>query len=46
MAQTIDFANTDDKAAYILKAITENWQISEKYLKEKEEKQQRLKKRK
>lgn len=34
--QAIDFTNADDKAAYIVKAIKENWQVPEEYLKEKE----------
>ena len=34
--QAINFTNADDKAAYIVKAIKENWQVPEEYLKEKE----------
>ena len=34
--RAIDFANAENKAAYIVKAIKENWQAPEEYLKEKE----------
>ncbi len=33
----INYSNADDKAAYIVKAIRENWQFPEEYLKEKRE---------
>ena len=34
--KAIDFANAENKAAYIVKAIKEDWQLPEEYLKEKE----------
>jgi len=33
--------NADDKAAYLVKAIRENWQFPEEYLREKREKQRK-----
>ena len=33
--------HSDDKAAYIVKAIRENWQFPEEYLREKREEQQK-----
>ena len=37
----INYSNAGDKAAYIVKAIRENWQVPEEYLREIKEKQQR-----
>ena len=34
--RAIDFTNAENKAAYIVKAIKENWQLPEEYLREKE----------
>jgi len=34
--RAIDFTNAENKAAYLVKAIKENWQLPEEYLKEKE----------
>ena len=34
--RAIDFANAEDKAAYIVKAIKEEWYLPEEYLREKE----------
>ena len=39
--EAINYSNADDKAAYLVKAIRENWQFPEEYLREKREKQQR-----
>ena len=39
--EAINYSNADDKAAYLVKAIRENWQFPEEYLKENKEKQQR-----
>ena len=36
--EAINYSNAGDKAAYILKAIRENWQVPEEYLKERKEK--------
>jgi catalase len=33
--EAINYTNADDKAAYLVKAIRENWQFPEEYLKEK-----------
>jgi len=41
--EAINYSNADDKAAYLVKAIRENWQVPEEYLREKEEKQQKEK---
>jgi len=35
--KAINYTNADDKAAYLVKAIRENWQVPEEYLKEKRE---------
>jgi len=32
----IDFTNAENKAAYIVKAVKEDWQLPEEYLREKE----------
>ena len=37
----INYTNAEDKAAYLVKAIRENWQVPEEYLREIKEKQQR-----
>jgi len=37
--EAINYSNADDKAAYLVKAIKENWQFPEEYLKEKREEQ-------
>ncbi|RLC36207.1 MAG: hypothetical protein DRH33_07355 [Candidatus Nealsonbacteria bacterium] len=39
--EAINYSNAGDKAAYIVKAIRENWQVPEEYLREKREKQQK-----
>ena len=39
--EAINYSNAGDKAAYIVKAIRENWQFPEEYLREKREKQQK-----
>ncbi len=39
--EAINYANADDKAAYLVKAIRENWQFPEEYLREKREEQQK-----
>ena len=39
--RAINYSNADDKAAYIVKAIRENWQVPEEYLREKREEQRR-----
>ena len=39
--EAIIYANADNKAAYLVKAIRENWQFPEEYLREKREKQQK-----
>ena len=39
--EAINYSNADDKAAYLVKAIRENWQVPEEYLREIKEKQQR-----
>jgi len=39
--EAINYSNADDKAAYLVKAIRENWQVPEEYLREIKEKQGR-----
>ena len=39
--EAINYFNADDKAAYLVKAIRENWQVPEEYLRENKEKQRR-----
>jgi len=39
--EAIKYSNADNKAAYIVKAIRENWQVPEEYLREKREEQGR-----
>jgi hypothetical protein len=39
--EAINYSNADNKAAYLVKAIRENWQFPEEYLREIKEKQQR-----
>jgi len=39
--EAIKYSNADDKAAYLVKAIRENWQVPEEYLREKREEQQK-----
>ena len=39
--EAINYTNADDKAAYLVKAIRENWQFPEEYLREKREEQGR-----
>ncbi|MDD3031618.1 MAG: hypothetical protein PHF16_04515, partial [Atribacterota bacterium] len=34
--RAIDFTNAENKAAYIVKAVKEDWQLPEEYLREKE----------
>jgi len=41
--EAINYTNAGDKAAYIVKAIRENWQFPEEYLREIKEKEQREK---
>ena len=38
--EAIDYSRAQDKAAFLVKAIQENWQVPEEYLKAKEEKRQ------
>ena len=35
--KAVNYSNTDNKAAYLVKAIRENWQFPEEYLKGKRE---------
>jgi len=39
--EAINYSNASDKAAYLVKAIRENWQFPEEYLREKREEQQK-----
>jgi len=39
--EAINYSNADDKAAYLVKAIRENWQVPEEYLRKKREEQQK-----
>ncbi|MDD5013880.1 MAG: replication initiator protein A [Atribacterota bacterium] len=39
--EAINYTNAEDKAAYLVKAIRENWQVPEEYLRGIKEKQQR-----
>ena len=39
--EAINYSNAGDKAAYLVKAIRENWQVPEEYLREKREEQQK-----
>jgi hypothetical protein len=39
--EAINYSNASDKAAYIVKAIRENWQFPEEYLREKREKERK-----
>jgi hypothetical protein len=39
--EAINYSNADDKAAYLVKAIRENWQFPEEYLREKREEKQK-----
>jgi len=39
--EAINYTNAKDKAAYIVKAIRENWQVPEEYLRKKKEEQQK-----
>lgn len=39
--EAINYSNSDDKAAYLVKAIRENWQVPEEYLREKREEQRK-----
>jgi len=39
--EAINYSNADDKAAYLVKAIRENWQFPEEYLKGKREEQRK-----
>ncbi|MBE3088781.1 MAG: replication initiator protein A [Actinobacteria bacterium] len=39
--EAINYANADDKAAYLVKAIRENWQFPEEYLRERKEEEQK-----
>ena len=39
--EAINYSNADDKAAYIVKAIRENWQVPEEYLSKKREEEQK-----
>jgi len=43
--KAIKYSNADDKAAYIVKAIRENWQVPEEYFKREKERKSRKKKR-
>ncbi len=39
--EAINYTNADDKAAYLVKAIRENWQFPEEYLREKREEERK-----
>jgi hypothetical protein len=39
--EAINYSNASDKAAYLVKAIRENWQFPEEYLREKREEEQK-----
>ncbi|HUS51688.1 MAG TPA: hypothetical protein VMZ91_16090, partial [Candidatus Paceibacterota bacterium] len=39
--EAINYSNADDKAAYLVKAIRENWQVPEEYLKGKREEERK-----
>jgi len=39
--EAINYTNADDKAAYLVKAIRENWQFPEEYLRGKKEEEQK-----
>jgi len=39
--EAINYSNAGDKAAYLVKAIRENWQVPEEYLKGKREEEQK-----
>ena len=39
--EAINYSNADDKAAYLVKAIRENWQFPEEYLRGKREEEQK-----
>jgi len=39
--EAINYSNADDKAAYLVKAIRENWQLPEEYLRKKREEQRK-----
>jgi len=39
--EAINYSSAGDKAAYLVKAIRENWQVPEEYLRKKREKQQK-----
>ena len=39
--EAINYSNADDKAAYLVKAIRENWQVPEEYLREIKEEEQK-----
>ena len=41
--EAINYSNAGDKAAYLVKAIRENWQVPEEYLREKREEEQKEK---
>jgi hypothetical protein len=41
--EVINYTNADNKAAYLVKAIRENWQFPEEYLREKREEQRKEK---
>ena len=41
--EAINYTNASDKAAYLVKAIRENWQFPEEYLREKREEQRKEK---
>jgi len=40
--EAINYSNADNKAAYLVKAIRENWQFPEEYLREKREEEQEV----
>ena len=44
--EAINYSNADNKAAYLVKAIRENWQFPEEYLREKREEKQKEEERK
>jgi uncharacterized secreted protein with C-terminal beta-propeller domain len=40
--EAINYSNADDKAAYLVKAIRENWQFPEEYLRERNGREERI----
>ena len=40
--EAINYTNADDKAAYLVKAIRENWQVPEEYLRERNSREEKI----